>query len=61
MVESGGIELSRTFLWVRMIQSDQSEYIPGKVLLKDQLSCCIQWSYTVTHRQLPTTLNMTKH
>ena len=29
------------------MQLDQSEYVPGGVLLKDEFSCCIQWSYTM--------------
>ena len=48
IVESGRWELSRIFSWVlRIIQLDQSEYVPGGVLLKDEFSCCIQWSYTL--------------
>ena len=35
------IEIMRIFSWVRIIQSDQSEYVPGRALLKDQFSCCI--------------------
>ena len=30
-------------------------------LLKDQFSCCIQWSYTVVQGQLPLILKMTKY
>ena len=35
------------------MQLDQSEYVPERALLKDQFSCCIQWSYTVPQRQPP--------
>ena len=49
----GRLELSRIFSWVIIIQSDQSEYVPRRALLKGQFSCCVQWSYTVTQKQLP--------
>ena len=39
--------------YARIIQLDQSEYVPERALLKDQFSCCIQWSYTLTQRQPP--------
>ena len=57
-MESERLKLSRIFSWVRKIKSNQSEFVPGRALLKDQFSCCIQWSYTVTQSQLPAN---TKH
>ena len=61
IVESEKSELSRIFSRVRIIQLDQSEYVPGRALLKDRFNCCIKWSYAVTHNQLPATLKMTNH
>ena len=49
------------FLRIAIMQSDQSECVPGRALLKDKFSCCIQRSLTVTQEQLPATLKMTKH
>ena len=58
------VESRRLELWVKinqnMYRSDKSEYVPRRVLLKDQLSCCVQWSYTLTQGQLPAILKMTK-
>ena len=34
------IGFSNNILWANIIQSDQSEYIPGRALLKEQFPCC---------------------
>ena len=43
------------------MQSDQSEYVLGRALLKDPFNCCIQQSYTANQRKLHVTLKMTTH
>ena len=55
-----GIKRDETFSWINIIQSDQSEYVLGRELLKDQFSCCFKQNYTVTQSQLPATLKMEK-